>query len=185
MRRRDHIDSNRKVAPLRPAEDALILDSDYLDADQVLGVVLHWIQTGAGAKPALSGQIAGIMVLADDLPAMLRFYRDILGFKPLNELDDTVEFEHAGVRFTLRARLTMAQATRHPSYRSGRAGQAFALALEVGAPAEVDRVYADLLARGAAPVCPPADLPWGRRSAFFGDPEGNIHEVFASLPARP
>ena len=36
MRRRDHIDSNRKVAPLRPADDARILCSDGLDANQVL-----------------------------------------------------------------------------------------------------------------------------------------------------
>jgi cytidylate kinase len=36
MRKRDQIDSNRKVAPLRPAEDARILCSDGLDADQVL-----------------------------------------------------------------------------------------------------------------------------------------------------
>ena len=36
MRRRDQIDSNRKVAPLRPAKDAYILCSDGLDADQVL-----------------------------------------------------------------------------------------------------------------------------------------------------
>ncbi len=36
MRRRDQIDSQRKVAPLRPAEDAIILCSDGLDADQVL-----------------------------------------------------------------------------------------------------------------------------------------------------
>lgn len=36
MRRRDHIDSNRKVAPLHPAIDAHILCSDGLDADQVL-----------------------------------------------------------------------------------------------------------------------------------------------------
>ena len=38
MRKRDRIDSNRKVAPLRPAEDAQILCSDGLDADQVLEV---------------------------------------------------------------------------------------------------------------------------------------------------
>ena len=38
MRRRDQIDSNRKVAPLRPAQDARILCSDGLDADQVLEV---------------------------------------------------------------------------------------------------------------------------------------------------
>jgi cytidylate kinase len=36
MRRRDRIDSHRKVAPLRPARDAHILCSDGLDADQVL-----------------------------------------------------------------------------------------------------------------------------------------------------
>jgi CMP/dCMP kinase len=38
MRRRDQIDSSRQVAPLRPAEDAHILCSDGLDANQVLEV---------------------------------------------------------------------------------------------------------------------------------------------------
>lgn len=32
---RDHIDSTRAVSPLRPAEDAVLLDSDKLDADEV------------------------------------------------------------------------------------------------------------------------------------------------------
>jgi cytidylate kinase len=36
MRKRDQIDSHRKVAPLRPANDAHILCSDGLDANQVL-----------------------------------------------------------------------------------------------------------------------------------------------------
>lgn len=36
MIRRDQIDSTRAVAPLRSAEDAIILDSDQLDAGQVL-----------------------------------------------------------------------------------------------------------------------------------------------------
>ena len=36
MRKRDQIDSHRKVAPLRPADDAHILCSDGLDADQIL-----------------------------------------------------------------------------------------------------------------------------------------------------
>jgi cytidylate kinase len=36
MRKRDQIDSNRVVAPLRPAKDAHILCSDGLDANQVL-----------------------------------------------------------------------------------------------------------------------------------------------------
>lgn len=39
VRRRDQIDSTRAVAPLRPAEDAVILDSDRLDADEVFARV--------------------------------------------------------------------------------------------------------------------------------------------------
>ncbi len=38
---RDHIDSTRTVAPLRPADDAVIIDSDKLDADQVFARVLE------------------------------------------------------------------------------------------------------------------------------------------------
>jgi cytidylate kinase len=37
---RDRIDSSRAVAPLRPAEDAIILDSDKMNAEQVLAHVL-------------------------------------------------------------------------------------------------------------------------------------------------
>jgi cytidylate kinase len=37
---RDRIDSTRDVAPLKAAEDAVILDSDKLNADEVLEKVL-------------------------------------------------------------------------------------------------------------------------------------------------
>jgi cytidylate kinase len=39
MRRRDQIDSTRAVAPLRPAAEALILDSDHLTIEQVLETI--------------------------------------------------------------------------------------------------------------------------------------------------
>lgn len=39
---RDRIDSERTVAPLRPAEDAMILNTDHLDLDGVVGrIVAH------------------------------------------------------------------------------------------------------------------------------------------------
>lgn len=40
---RDRIDSTRAVAPLRPAEDAIILDSDRLSADEVFARVLELV----------------------------------------------------------------------------------------------------------------------------------------------
>jgi len=39
VRERDRIDSTRAVAPLRPAQDAIIIDSDKMSADQVLARV--------------------------------------------------------------------------------------------------------------------------------------------------
>lgn len=43
MRQRDLLDSTRAVAPLRPADNARILDSDQLNADQVLELVHTWV----------------------------------------------------------------------------------------------------------------------------------------------
>jgi CMP/dCMP kinase len=47
MRERDRIDSTRQVAPLRPAEDACILDSDDLDIEQVLRRALELVNEAA------------------------------------------------------------------------------------------------------------------------------------------
>jgi CMP/dCMP kinase len=41
---RDHIDSTRDVAPLKAAEDAIVLDSDQLTADQVFEQVLALVK---------------------------------------------------------------------------------------------------------------------------------------------
>jgi cytidylate kinase len=38
---RDHIDSTRAVAPLRPADDAVIIDSDKMNAEQVVARVME------------------------------------------------------------------------------------------------------------------------------------------------
>ena len=44
VRKRDHIDSSREIAPLRPAGDAIIVDSDGLNADQVYSQVLTMVK---------------------------------------------------------------------------------------------------------------------------------------------
>lgn len=40
MRRRDQVDSERDLAPLRPAEDAVLIDTDGLDVQAVLDTIL-------------------------------------------------------------------------------------------------------------------------------------------------
>ena len=40
---RDHLDSTRKISPLRPAQDALELDSTELDLKEVVDVIWEWL----------------------------------------------------------------------------------------------------------------------------------------------
>ncbi|MFZ2314088.1 MAG: (d)CMP kinase [Gammaproteobacteria bacterium] len=55
LRERDKRDQQRTVAPLKPAEDAIIIDTDRLTADQVVERILSEIE-GKKAFPATSTQ---------------------------------------------------------------------------------------------------------------------------------
>jgi cytidylate kinase len=41
---RDRIDSERPIAPLRPADDAMIIDTDHLDLEQVVDRIIHHVR---------------------------------------------------------------------------------------------------------------------------------------------
>ncbi len=42
--RRDHLDSTRAVSPLRPAEDAIIVDTSDMTQDEVVGHLLDLVE---------------------------------------------------------------------------------------------------------------------------------------------
>jgi cytidylate kinase len=44
---RDRVDTERAVAPLRPAPDAIVIDTDHLDVDQVVDVILKHVASRA------------------------------------------------------------------------------------------------------------------------------------------
>ena len=50
MQRRDRIDSSRSLAPLRPAEDAWVLDTTRLNIEQVLAQVKVWVYEAVEGK---------------------------------------------------------------------------------------------------------------------------------------
>jgi cytidylate kinase len=47
---RDRVDTQRAVAPLRPAPDAVIIDTDQLDLDQVVDAILQHVRRGKAAR---------------------------------------------------------------------------------------------------------------------------------------
>ena len=55
LRARDAQDAGRPVAPLRPAPDALLLDTTALDADAALDAALGLVRARLSARPARAG----------------------------------------------------------------------------------------------------------------------------------
>ena len=47
---RDLVDTQRAVAPLRPAPDAVVIDTDNLDVDQVVDVIVRLVDAGHAAR---------------------------------------------------------------------------------------------------------------------------------------
>lgn len=47
---RDRVDTERAVAPLRPAPDAIVIDTDNLDVDQVVDLIVRRVEQGQRSR---------------------------------------------------------------------------------------------------------------------------------------
>lgn len=116
------------------------------------------------------------VIFVRDLAAMRRFYEDVLGFALLRELSPRwLEYRVGGNTLAL----AVPGLTRDD--RPVPAGSAaLQLAFRVGIP-DVDRCAEALTRQGIPLVAPPTDQPFGHRTLFFRDPDGNLLEIFAEI----
>ena len=123
-------------------------------------------------------KLSGFGLLVQDMATIIRFYRDVLGFEIAeDENTKNVYLEKDGTLFLLFGRQDFEQLTNSSfDYVQGLNGH-FEIALDVDNYAEVDRVWDEILAKGARPVMPPTTCPWGRRTCYVADPEGNLVEI--------
>lgn len=131
-------------------------------------------------------RLEGITVLANNVPILARFYREVLGFRTVIEENHYAEFENSGVRLAICVRPLMADNTNnHPSFAEERKGQAFELNFECDSPEDVIHMYHDFVSKGATDITEPKAMSWGHTTGFFADPEGNIHSIFAVGVVKP
>ena len=123
-------------------------------------------------------RLDGFGILVKDMATMIRFYRDVLGFE-IKETEDTsnVYLVKDGTLFLLYGRKDFENMTsRKYEYIKGLNGH-FELALYVDTFNEVDAAYERVIKQGATPVLAPTTEPWGQRTCYIADPEGNLIEI--------
>lgn len=119
------------------------------------------------------------VIYVRDLAAMRRFYEDVLGFELIRELSPRWIEYRVGAN-TLALAIPGLTAKDAPVPRGSAALQ---LAFKV-ARDDVDACAKELQRRGIALVAPPTDQPFGHRTLFFRDPDGNLLEVYADIPLK-
>ena len=123
-------------------------------------------------------RLDGFGLLVNDMAAMIRFYRDVLGFE-ITEAEDTsnVYLVKDGTLFLLYGRKDFENMTsRKYEYVKGLNGHS-EIALYVDTFDEVDEAFRDVVSKGATPVLEPTTEPWGQRTCYVSDPEGNLIEI--------
>ena len=123
-------------------------------------------------------KLDGVGLFVNDMATMIRFYRDVLGFE-IKESENAlnVYLIKNGTLFMLYERKNFEKmSNRKYEYLKGLNGH-FEIALYVDTFEEVDSEYAKAVEKGAQSVLEPTTEPWGQRTCYIADPEGNLIEI--------
>jgi uncharacterized glyoxalase superfamily protein PhnB len=131
-------------------------------------------ESASPATPAL----ADTCLITNDVRNLASFYEKVLQVEPQPSGDEYAEFHTPGAVLALFS--SDAQEKYIPGVTSARQNRSAILEFRVP---DVDREYARLQNLVTVWVKPPTTQPWGTRSVYFRDPDGNLVDFFA--PAAP
>jgi catechol 2,3-dioxygenase-like lactoylglutathione lyase family enzyme len=123
-------------------------------------------------------KLDGFGIFVKDMSTMVRFYRDVLEFE-IKEDENTsnVFLEKDGTLFLLYRRTDFEKMTNRSFGYTNAVNGHYEIALSVKNYAEVDLAFQTVVSKGATPILEPTTEPWGQRTCYIADPEGNLIEI--------
>lgn len=112
-----------------------------------------------------------------EMDKMVAFYRDVMGLKTDWEGTPNAELHSGDMRLIMFSRADFEAMTGTVYSYPDRLNGTVELAFEAETFADVDLEYERATAAGAKPVFPPATMPWGQRTSYVADPDGNLIEI--------
>ena len=122
-----------------------------------------------------SPTLVNTCLITDHVAALVDFYQAVLLQPPAVRINDQYAEFHTGATV-----LAIFSAAAQEGYIPGsaHAAQNASVILEFRVP-DVDKEFARLQPLVRTWVKPPANTPWGTRSAYFRDPDGNLVDFYA------
>jgi len=123
-------------------------------------------------------KLDGFGIFVKDMAIMIRFYRDVLGFE-IKEDENTsnVYLEKDTTLFLLYRRTDFEKMTNRSFGYTDTINGHYEIALSVENYDAVDLKFKEVISKGAIPILEPTTEPWGQRTCYIADPEGNLIEI--------
>jgi uncharacterized glyoxalase superfamily protein PhnB len=121
--------------------------------------------------------IGCIGLFVNNMETMVKFYRDVVGLSTNWNGDKNASFEAGNCRLIMFGRNDFENmVSKSFNYPKGLNGT-MEIAFDLKTFADVDKEYKRLVDLGVQSVLPPTTMPWGERTSYVADPEGNLLEL--------
>lgn len=120
-----------------------------------------------------------ITIFTEELPLTKAFYSDVFGLPLVYEDAVSAVFKFDNLLLNLLQASEAPKLVEPASVGAAGAGARYMPTIRVD---DADEICAELARHGVTLLNGPMDRPWGRRTAAFRDPAGNVWEIAEHLP---